>query len=59
LTRSVKLGDGYDGLQRAKGIGVILKSQTIDLKHQVKYPDCVYVALCSAVAENIQLNNIL
>jgi acyl-CoA thioesterase FadM len=35
------LGDRYDDLQRAEGVGVILKSQTIDLKHQVKYPDCV------------------
>ncbi|KAJ7814067.1 hypothetical protein B0H13DRAFT_2381968 [Mycena leptocephala] len=37
------LGDRYDDLQRAEGVGVILKSQTIDLKHQVKYPDSVRI----------------
>ncbi|KAJ6487258.1 hypothetical protein C8R47DRAFT_1216449 [Mycena vitilis] len=35
------LGDKYDGLHRATGVGVIVRNYTLDLKRQVKYPDCL------------------
>ncbi|KAJ7133483.1 hypothetical protein C8R44DRAFT_838888 [Mycena epipterygia] len=38
------LGDKYDELYRAKGVGVIIKSYNMDLKRQVVYPDCLLTA---------------
>ncbi|KAJ7094235.1 hypothetical protein C8R43DRAFT_908037 [Mycena crocata] len=37
------LGDKYDDLYRAKGVGVIIKSYNMELKRQVNYPDCLLI----------------
>ncbi|KAJ6585558.1 hypothetical protein B0H19DRAFT_1250359 [Mycena capillaripes] len=39
------LGDKYDDMYNAKGVGVILKNYTVDLKRQAKYPDCLLLAV--------------
>ncbi|KAJ6538559.1 hypothetical protein DFH09DRAFT_1323801 [Mycena vulgaris] len=41
---STALGDKYDDLYRAKGVGILVRSYTINLKRQVTYPDCLLIA---------------
>ncbi|KAJ7160217.1 hypothetical protein C8R46DRAFT_1038509 [Mycena filopes] len=38
------LGDKYEDLRRAQGVGMIIRSYNMELKRQVKYPDCLLVA---------------
>ncbi|KAJ7738385.1 hypothetical protein B0H16DRAFT_1424921 [Mycena metata] len=38
------LGDKYEDLQLARGVGMIIRSYNMELKRQVKYPDCFLLA---------------
>ncbi|KAJ7498643.1 hypothetical protein FB451DRAFT_1384443 [Mycena latifolia] len=41
---SKTLGDKYDDLYRAKGVGILIRSYMMDLRRQVTYPDCLLTA---------------